>query len=371
MDLFAAGSRIQDFAYQRVLKEIFFRMDPEDIHDLMTITGRGLEAVWPAKMLTGSVFRFRDKRLEQNVAGIRFENPVGLAAGFDKDALLTDLIPHVGFGFMEVGSITGEPCKGNPKPRLWRLKKSRAIVVYYGLKNEGCEIISKRLRGKRFEFPVGTSIAKTNSPDTVEVERGMEDYAKAYSMFTDIGSYSTINTSCPNACGGEPFSDPGNLDRLLGRIDGIPSKKPVFLKISPDLSRSTLDEVMDIAGKHRVAGFVCTNLTKKRDNPRILDGDVPALGGISGKVVEGLSDESIRQIRKRAGGRFAIIGCGGVFGAEDAYRKIRAGASLIQLFTGMIYEGPHLIGKINHGLVGLLAKDGFSSISEAVGTEKG
>jgi dihydroorotate dehydrogenase len=242
-------------------------------------------------------------------------------------------------------------------------------VVYYGLKNAGCEEISRRLRKKRFAVPVGTSIAKTNSRATVEVKAGIEDYAKAYGKLADIGSYSTINTSCPNAYGGEPFREAANLDLLLNRIDSIPSRKPIFVKLSPDLSRKNVDEILEVAGSHRIAGFICTNLTKNRDNPKILDSNVPDVGGISGKVVEGLSNEMIGHIYAKTHGRYAIIGCGGVFSAQDAYKKIRKGASLVQLMTGMIYEGPQVISEINRGLVGLLKQDGFSNISQVVGAD--
>ena len=308
--------------------------------------------------------------LEQNIFGMHFSNPIGLAAGFDKDALLTDILPSVGFGFEEIGSITGEPCQGNPKPRLWRLKRSRSLVVYYGLKNEGCEKVSARLHQKKFKIPIGTNIAKTNSPGTVETTAGISDYVKAFRQLVDVGQYFTINISCPNTFGGELFTEPDRLDQLLSAIDLVPTKKPIFLKLSPDLKEEQLEAILQICKHHRVNGFICSNLTKIRDTEKINDEAIPSWGGISGKAVEDLSNAQIRFIYKKMGNEYAIIGCGGIFSAEDAYVKIKAGASLVQLITGMIFEGPQLISEINRGLVQLLKKDGFQSIVEARGAGK-
>jgi len=358
---------ITRFLYKNLAKPIFFRFDPEIVHDRMINIGRFLGKHNITRKITSIVYSYYNKKLEQTILDIKFPNPIGLSAGFDKDAILTDIISSVGFGFVEVGSITGEPCEGNPKPRLWRLKKSKSLVVYYGLKNEGCEKISKRLRNKKFMIPVGISIAKTNCSKTIETSAGIKDYVKAFSKFKDIGDYFTINISCPNAFGGQPFTNSKELDRLLTQVDKIPTKKPVFLKLSPDLTKKEVDDIIYVSEKHRVHGFICTNLTKKRNIKKIADDFVPDKGGISGKVVEDLSNELIKYVYKKTNGEFVIIGCGGVFSAEDAYKKIKSGASLIQLITGMIFEGPQLISNINVGLIKLLEKDGFNNISEAVG----
>lgn len=367
-------SQIRDsiigFLYRKVLKPVLFLPDVEKVHDWFIGVGRFLGSSIFTKKLTGGFFGYQNKMLEQTIAGINFKNPVGLAAGFDKDGLITDILPYVGFGFEEVGSITGEPFEGNPKPRLWRLKKSKSYVVYYGLKNAGCETIAQKLSKKHFEYPLGTSIAKTNSRATAEVRAGIADYAKAYGKFTDIGDYYTINISCPNTWEEEePFTKSENLDALLTELEKILSVKPVFIKLSPDLPPEKIDGILSVADKHRVAGFVCGNLTKKRANPKIIDGNIPTKGGMSGKVVEELADNLIRRVYRLSKGKYIIIGCGGVFSADDAYKKIRLGASLIQLITGMIYEGPQLIGEINRGLAKLLKKDGYKNISEAVGVD--
>lgn len=363
-------NKIIGFVYKKVCKPIFFRRDPEDVHDHMTAMGRVLGSNIITRKLTGLLFRYSDPILEQTILGIKFKNPIGLSAGFDKDALLTGIMPEVGFGFEEIGSITGEPCEGNPKPRLWRLPKSQGLVVYYGLKNKGCEAVSARLRGAKFNFPVGVSIAKTNCAQTVEAEAGIEDYFKAYKAFLDIGDYFTINISCPNAFGGQPFSDKEKLDALLSKLETIPAKKPIFLKISPDLSEEDLNNVLEVVFRHKISGFVCTNLTKKREgNSKIKDENVPEKGGLSGKVVEDVANKFIADIYKKTRGKYIIIGVGGIFTAEDAYKKIRLGASLGQLITGMIFNGPQATSEINMGLVKLLRRDGFKNISEAIGAD--
>lgn len=357
------------FFYQTVLKPIFFKSDPEVIHDRMTVLGKKLGGSKLTKNLTAAIFQYENPRLSQNILGINFPNPVGLSAGFDKNAELTDILPSVGFGFAELGSITGEPCVGNPKPRLWRLPKSESLVVYYGLKNDGCEVISKRLQNKKFDIPIGISVAMTNCSANNDTNLAIEDYVKAFVTMEPYSSYITVNISCPNTSGGQPFVDPAKFDALMTRLDTIQTQKPIFIKLSPDLSLEEIDKLIEIADKHRVQGIITTNLTKKRDNKNILDANIPAKGGLSGKVVQELSDTTLAHIYKKWGNRFVLVGCGGIFTAEDAYKKIRLGASLVQLITGMIYEGPQVIGKINKDLVKLLERDGFANIKEAVGAD--
>ncbi|MEK7192818.1 MAG: quinone-dependent dihydroorotate dehydrogenase [Patescibacteria group bacterium] len=355
--------------YKGVLKPIFFGMDPEFVHDQMTRVGIILGRWGFGRKTTSAFFGYKNSILEQTVLGIDFKNPIGLSAGFDKDAYLADILPSVGFGFVEVGSVTAKPCDGNPKPRLWRLPKSKGLVVYYGLKNEGCEVVAKRLHNKKFDIPIGVSVAMTNCKENLNLESAIKDYAEAFSVMELLVDYVTVNISCPNAGGGQPFIDPGKLELLLATIDRIPTQKPIFLKLSPDLTEVELDRLLDIVRAHRIHGLVCTNLTKKRDNPKILDSNIPERGGLSGKVVGGMSDKMLEYIYRKEGKRFVLIGCGGVFTAEDAYRKIKLGASLIEMITGMIFEGPQVVSEINQGLAELLKKDGFTSISQAVGID--
>ncbi len=328
--------------YKRVLKPILFKIDPELVHDSFVWIGRMIGSNPITRGVARFFFDYSHPLLEREVLGIHFKNPIGLSAGFDKNAVLTKVIPCVGFGFMEVGSVTAEPCKGNPKPRLWRHPTLQSIRVYYGLMNEGCKAIAKRLNGEQFTIPVGVSVAKTNNKETCELEVGVEDYAKSFKTMRSTGDYLTINLSCPNTFGGQPFTDPMKLEKLLKKIDRISCKKPIFLKLSPDLSIEHLNKLIAIAKKHRVHGFVCTNLTKKHTLGE---------GGLSGKALADLSLEQIRHIHKKTKGSMVIIASGGIFNAEDAWERLEAGATLLQLITGMIYEGPQLVSEINLGLV--------------------
>ena len=356
------------FFYVNIFKPFFFCFDPELVHNRMLGVGMLLGGSPLTKALTGMFFDYRNSILVQTLCGIRFANPVGLSAGFDKNAVLTDILSSVGFGFAEVGSITGEPCAGNLGRHLWRLPKDRSLVIYYGLKNDGAEIISKRLHNKKLCIPIGISVAKTNSPATVDAGAGVRDYVKAFKLFSDVGAYTTINISCPNAFGGQPFSDPQLLEQLLVQTDAIITHKPTFLKLSPDLSFDELNAILDVSMRHKIDGFICTNLIKDRSQIKALE-NLPQQGGISGKLIENRSNELISNVYRATHGKKIIIGCGGIFTAEDAYRKIRLGASLLQLITGMIYEGPQVISQINQGLACLLKRDGFRSISEAIGVD--
>ncbi len=362
-------NKIIGWVYRYLLKPVLFLFDPEMVHDSFIWKGKIFGSNIIFRKLTGLLFDYKNSVLEQEVLGIKFKNPIGLAAGFDKDAELTNILPAVGFGFAEVGSITGEPCLGNPKPRLWRLKKSKAIVVYYGLKNNGAERIVNKLKNKKFRFPVGISVAKTNSPGTCEIDKGIADYSKAFSYFVNIGDYITINISCPNAYGGQPFTDSEKLDSLLSAIDKIEYSKPIFIKLNPDLSKIEVDNIINIVRKHRIDGFVCTNLTQNRDNKKIIESEVPEDGGISGGVVKDLSLDMVKYVYQRTKGEYVIIGCGGISSAKDAYQIIKAGASLVQLITSMIFAGPQVISEINQGLVKLLKQDGYNNICQAVGRD--
>lgn len=302
---------------------------------------------------------------------IKFKNPIGLAAGFDKNAVLTGIIPVIGFGFMEVGSITAEKCLGNPRPRLFRLPKDNSLVVNYGLCNDGAIAIHKRLKGKRFRIPIGISIARTNK--ALNEQESIDDYTKGFKIMQDIGSYITINISCPNTLDKKNFCDPLRLDKLLKELKKYKHNKPILLKIKPDLTEKDIDKLLSIVSKYKfINGFIISNLSSKRNllnlktEKHIVN---KTTGGISGFPVKKRSTYLIRYVYKKTKGKYIIIGCGGVFTAEDAYEKIKAGANLIQLVTGMIYNGPGLIKKINKGLVKLLEKDGFNNIQQAVGRD--
>jgi dihydroorotate dehydrogenase subfamily 2 len=364
-------TRIIEGLYRNALKPLLFRLDPEAVHDRFTNAGVLMASTEAGRALTRVLFRYDHPALVSTVAGLRFENPIGLAAGFDKNARLWNMLPDVGFGHAELGSITGKPCAGNPKPRLWRMPQYEALQVYYGLKNDGAEAVAARLRGVHPRMVLGISAAKTNSPETADPEIAVADYGAVLDAMRDIAHYFTINISCPNAFGGQPFTDPSLLDALLTAVDRRALRQPVFVKLSPDLSEQQLDGVLEVISGHHVAGLVCTNLTKDHAKLGVPATHIPGKGGISGGAVRNLSDAQLAYVARRTSGKYALIGVGGVFTAEDAYRKIRLGASLIQLITGMIFMGPQRVGQINAGIVRLLERDGFSNIRDAVGVDIG
>ncbi len=355
--------------YTRLIKPVLFQFDPEDVHDIVIFLGSLCgKYAWPRSLLK-SLFYYSHPSLHQTILGLHIDHPVGLAAGFDKNAELVDIMPSVGFGHMEVGSVTFMPCAGNPRPRLWRLKQSQGLVVYYGLKNDGAVRIHQRLLGKSHAIPVCVSIAMTNCSENVDIHNAVLDYVNSFKILNDVGDSITINISCPNTCGGQPFMEPDALELLLSALDGVETNKPIFVKLSPDKDNQHVDALLDVLSRHRVHGIICSNLTKKRENKKIVDDGVPAVGGISGKPVQDVSDQLLAYVYKKTQGRYVLVGCGGVFTAEDAYRKIRLGASLIQMITGMIFEGPAVIGKIHRELVVLLQRDGFETISDAIGVD--
>jgi dihydroorotate dehydrogenase len=357
-------------SYRVCMKPIFFRNDPERVHDFVCRAAEVGGHIPFAKMVARMLFGYSSPMLEQEVCGIRFKNPIGLSAGFDKNARLTHILPYGGFGFEEVGSITGKPCAGNQGTRLWRLKHSEGLVVWYGLKNDGAATISRRLQHTSFKFPVGISLAKTNSPEMCDDTAAIADYVKVAKAFSHIGAYYTINISCPNTYGGEPFIDAARLDKLLSSLDWVKHDGPTFIKLAAELDDKQLKDVVMVAKRHKIDGFVCNNLIKDPRHAKLDARDeLPGKGGISGRPNTAWTDEQIRRVRKLAGRNMIIIGVGGIFTAEDAYRKIRAGASLVEMITGMIYQGPQTISEINRGLVLLLRRDGFEHISEAVGVD--
>lgn len=361
--------------YRYILRPIYFSIDPEFLHNRFVHIGLALGTFTPTRAFIRWLFHFQHPALQQRIAGIDFPNPIGLAAGFDKDGKLLDILEHVGFGFEEVGSITLKPYEGNPGTRLYRLPKSKGIVVNYGLKNDGVDIIVERLkRSLSKNFIKGISIAKTNSKETADTTIGIEDYVECLKKVIEkeVGDFYTINISCPNSFGGEPFTTPRELSALLDRLCLLPIKKPLFLKMPSNLAWEEFSKLCDIAVDHNITGVIISNLNKDRSNAAIKEAIPDHIrGSIGGKPVWDISNALISQTHKWYKDKLIIIGVGGIFSAEDAYEKIKRGASLVQLITGMIYEGPQLIGDINRGLVELLKKDGYKNIGEAVGAYQG
>jgi dihydroorotate dehydrogenase len=360
--------------YQKALKPLLFRCDPETVHDWFIAGGERLGRWAWARFLATRLLRYDHSALTQTICGTRFVNPVGLAAGFDKNGRLVGMLKAVGFGFAEVGTVTWQPYGGNPPPRLYRLPKSGGIIVNFGLKNDGITAVLQRLRQqpRPENFPLSISIGTTNSRETVTAAAGIEDYCRSLSAAagSGLGDLYTINISCPNTFGGEQFTTPPILDWLLEALYRVECDKPIFLKMPINLPWEQFHTLLAVASSHGIDGVVIGNLNKDRHDPHILD-SIPARvkGGISGKPTWQLSNALISKTYREYGGRLVIVGVGGIFSARDAYEKIRRGASLVQLITGMIFRGPQLVGEINRGLVQLLRRDGYRHISEAIGAD--
>lgn len=358
--------------YKNAVKPLLFKLDPEDAHDYIIKAGDVISKAAPLREMAGLAFNYQNPFLEQKVNGLNFLNPVGLSAGLDKDGYLADVLPKVGFGFHQVGSVTLRPYEGNPGKRAVRLVNSKGIVVNYGLKNEGIEVISQRLSAQgQAPVPVSISIARTNSVDTGPLDAGIADYVACISRCEqlDIGDLYTINISCPNTADGEPFGDADALEQLLVEVSKLNVEKPIYLKMPIDRSWEDFSEMLKVAIKYGIDGVVIGNLLKDRESDTLkdpIDPDQP--GGVSGLPTREVNNELIFNTYKYYGGDLTIIGVGGIFSAEDAYMKIRLGASLVQLITGLIFNGPQLVGEINRGLVELAQADGYTNISQARGT---
>ncbi|RUM83709.1 MAG: quinone-dependent dihydroorotate dehydrogenase [Candidatus Thioglobus sp.] len=370
--VYALRGQINYFFYRWIARPLIFLWEAETAHNKLKKFGLLFSSKFLGRRLLKALFYYQHPSLNTTVDGIKYDNPIGLSAGFDKDGELTDAYPLIGFGFAELGSFTGDVCPGNPGVgrRLFRLVKSKSILVWYGLNNQGAEAIAKRLKGKKFKIPIGISAAKTNNAASFDLQNSIDDYLKTVNEFKEIGHYYTVNISCPNTQDGEPFVDQKNLDVLLNALDKVKQEsKPVYIKMAADLEIDEINIIVDACLKHKIDGLVLTNLTKPSMSDEYLKEELTFdKGALSGLPVQRISTEVVRHVYQRTRGKITIIGVGGVFSADDAYEKITSGANLIELITSMIFEGPQVVGEINRGLVELLKKDGFSSIEAAVGS---
>lgn len=361
-------------AYKYVLKPILFTLNPEKVHEGMTTVGEIIGKFGITRLITKSIFYYENPKLEQTVAGIKFTNPIGLAAGFDYEAKLTQTLPAIGFGFGSIGTITNMPYGGNPKPMLGRLPKSKSLMVNKGFKNKGITKVAKKLKNYTFQIPIGISIGRTNTTKLKTQKQSVDDIIKAFTTSEKSSlknSYYELNISCPNLFGNITFYPPKNLDTLLSSTDKLKLSKPLFIKMPIEKSDSEVKEMLKVITQHKVEGVIFGNLQKNRLDPSLYPDEVAkySVGYFSGKPTYKRSNELIKLSYKLYGKKLIIIGCGGVFSATDAYTKIKLGATLVQMITGMIYEGPQVIGDINRGLVKLLKKDGYKQISDAIGVE--
>ena len=336
----------------RLLKFFLFRLDPERAHHLTMWWFMLLLKIPGVKPLFRALFCLRHPSLERTVAGMRFANPVGLAAGFDKNGLYMHAMALLGFSHIEVGTITPRPQSGNPKPRLFRLIQSRALINRMGFNNDGVDVLASRLRKKKPEgVIIGANIGKNK--DTPN-EEAVNDYLKCFITLYDLVDYFTVNVSSPNTPGLRSLQEKEPLTRLLSTLQEHNQKaKPVFLKIAPDLTPEQLDEIVGIILETKLTGVIATNTTITRDGLKEPKEYVDAIGagGLSGAPILGMSVSVVRYLREKSNGRFVIIGVGGIEGSEGARKHLDAGADLIQAYSGFIYTGPGLVKGILKGLL--------------------
>ena len=360
--------------YKYVLKPLLFKIDPETVHVHMVKLGEIFAGKPGISNVTSWALNYSSPRLEQKFEGIHFKNPIGLSAGFDYNAQLTQSLAGLGFGFQSVGTITRYPSEGNATPRLGRLPESKSLMVNKGFRNPGVEAVVAKLAGKHFPIPVGLSVGRTNTDQVTTVDEAINEIGQTFQLFEKAQlehSYYELNISCPNLKGNITFYDPNGLDALLSHIKDLNLSRPVFIKMPIEKSNEQTQTMLEVASNYPITGVIIGNLQKNRHASALLPREVAhfPVGNFSGKATWQRSNELIALTFREFSHRFTIIGCGGVFSAQDAYVKIRLGASLIQLITGMIFEGPQLISQINQGLDVLLEKDGFDSISSAVGID--
>lgn len=363
-------------AYVRIAKPILFMIQPDKTHSDMIKFSAFFSRFAITRGITRLVFmRKTDERLEQRLFGIRFCNPVGISAGLDKNAEMVPVSMRLGFGFSEVGSITALPCDGNPRPWFYRLPKSRSLVVNAGLGNQGSVINLRRLENFKTitGYPVILSVAKTNCQGVVSVNAGINDYITTLKRAKGCKNVSMIelNISCPNAYGGEPFTTPLRLDKLLKAVDKVGLKQPISIKMPVDLPWNDFRALLDVVIKHPdIKAVTIANLFKDRAGANLQDNLPDAVkGNLSGRPTFDASNELIRKTFREYGDKLKIIGVGGIFTVEDAYVKIKSGASLVELVTGIIYNGPQIAAEINYDLSKLLKRDGYNNVAEAVGVD--
>jgi dihydroorotate dehydrogenase len=378
--------------YRSILRPILFsglKLDPEWLHQqtLQWLQWTDLEA--PLSLRTPIVsqmsraYGFEDDRLKQHYFGCEFRNPLGLSAGFDKDGQGAAIWPYFGFGFAELGTVTQHAQSGNPQPRLFRLVKDEAALNRMGFNNQGSQALANRLQQRvqavdrpMPQFPLGINLGKSK---ITPLEEAAEDYRESFRRLRDLGQYFVINVSSPNTPGLRSLQSVEQLEPIFKALNEENSlgadRKPILVKIAPDLTDEDILAVVDLARASNLAGIIATNTTIRRDGlktqvlertgNRIAD----EAGGISGVPVRSRSTEVIRLIYRHTRGEFPIVGVGGIFNADDAWEKITAGACLLQVYTGWIYEGPAMVRQILSGLVDRLEQAGLETLGQAVGSE--
>ncbi len=372
--------------YKNAIRPLLFTLaktDPEWLHQqtIRSLSWLGQNRVRPPanwmNELLMQAFCLEDKRLEQNLFGLTFPNPLGLAAGFDKDGVAVPIWSSLGFGFAEMGTVTFHQQPGNLPPRLFRLPLDKAALNRMGFNNSGAEAMAIRLAEVKQDLrsiPIGLNLGKSK---ITTIKDAALDYRNSFHLLKDYGDYFVVNVSSPNTPGLRSLQDASMLSSILAALQQENSlKKPLFVKIAPDLEWQAISDIISLAKTYQLAGIIATNTTISRDGlqTQVISqtGKSPQdeAGGISGAPLRERSTEVIRFIWQQTAGQIPIIGVGGIFTAEDAWDKIAAGASLLQVYTGWIYEGPAMVRRILQGLLSKLEQNGLNSISEAIGFQK-
>jgi dihydroorotate dehydrogenase subfamily 2 len=346
------------------------------VHEFFLQTGKILGQSKIVNIFFKKIWAYEDPTLEQNIFNLDFKNPIGLSAGFDYDADLAKLLPSIGFGFHTIGTLTNEAYAGNPAPMLARLPKSQSLLVNKGFKNKSIKKVLVNFDRDLNQAPIGVSIGATNKP-YADFEAMLEDIANGFREAENFKNfdYYELNISCPNLSNIQnlktQIASPVGLSQALRLLDGLGLARPVFIKMPLERTLEEIKELLDVAEKfYFIKGLIFSNLAKDRGNPVFDPNEITQApkGNFSGKPVEEKSNQLLSFAYKNYKERFILIGVGGVFTAEDAYKKIRLGATLVQMITGMVFMGPSQIGIINQELVHLLKKDGYKNIREAIGS---
>jgi dihydroorotate dehydrogenase len=339
--------------YKLLVRPLLFSFDPEWVHYFTLNTLKLLNKIPFSSWLFRKIYSYQNSSLEKELFGIKFKNPVGLAAGFDKNGKYIKEMSNLGFGFIEIGTITPKPQPGNPKKRLFRVQNDLAIINRLGINNDGNILCAERLKKNNSDVVIGGNIGKNT---TTSNEKADTDYIQNFKILHQYVDYFVLNVSCPNVSNFTKLQDVEFLRKLIPQLKKInstkPKKKPILIKISPDLNQDQLDETIDLILSENLDGIIATNTTTSRNNLKTNKSKIEKIGngGLSGEPLKNKSTEVIRYISKKTNGNLPIIGVGGIMNPKDALDKIKAGADLIQLYTGFIYEGPSIVKKINQYL---------------------
>lgn len=336
--------------YKSIIRPVLFKFYAEDVHHFVRFCLRLFFSIPGSRQLAKKMFTIQDKRLEREVFGLKFDNPVGIAAGFDKDATMFNELSYLGFSHIEIGTVTPKAQPGNPKPRLFRLPKDKALINRMGFNNGGVLAAADNLKNRKTKAIIGGNLGKnTLTPN----EKAVDDYVAVFEGLYEVVDYFVVNVSCPNISDLHELQDQEYLEAILNAVmeknRAKPKLKPILLKVSPDLNDGQLDEVIAVIEKTKIHGVIAANTSVSREGLKTDQEKVKAIanGGLSGKPLNKRSTEVIKFLHEKSKGAFPIVAVGGIFTAEDAIEKLNAGASLIQVYTGFIYEGPWLAKRIN------------------------